>query len=51
MTSTSHFVEMYSVWSDPILPGSVAVDVERPGHQDNYHWSDGLALAIEVVVT
>lgn len=32
------------------LPGSVAVDVERPSHEDDYHWSDGLALAIKVVV-
>lgn len=32
------------------LPFSVAVDVERPGHQDNYHRSNGLSLAIEIVV-
>ena len=38
------------VWSD-YLPRSVAVDVERPGHQDDYHGSDGFAFAIEVVVT
>lgn len=33
------------------LPISVAVDVQRPGHQDNYHRSNGLSLAIEIVVT
>lgn len=33
------------------LPSSVAVDVERPSHQDNYHWSDGLSLPVKVVVT
>lgn len=42
---------IFWVWSDSILPRSVAVDVERPGHQDDYHGSDGLAFAIEVVVT
>lgn len=33
------------------LPISIAVDVERPGHQDDYHWSNGLPLAIKIVVT
>lgn len=32
------------------LPISVAVDVECPGHQDDYHWSNGLPFAIEIVV-
>lgn len=34
----------------PDLPRSVAVDVERPGHQDHDHRSDGFALSIKVVV-
>lgn len=33
------------------LPGSVAVDVQGPGHEDNYHWSDSFAFAIKIVVT
>lgn len=32
------------------LPISVTVDVERPGHQDHYHWSNGLPLAVKIVV-
>lgn len=32
------------------LPISVAVDVERPSHQDNNHRSNGLSLAIKIVV-
>lgn len=32
------------------LPGSVAVDVKRSGHQDHDHRPDGFALSIKVVV-
>lgn len=33
-----------------LLPRSVAVDVERPSHQNYNHGSDGFAFAVEVVV-